>query len=770
MPTANVVSNTGSTTWRQHKLAWVAVAVLLPVYAGSLALTIKVAKGSAGVPIFCPAIGAAIGIAYLAVRTRFAMWPAVAAAIIIGEVIGWQVDGLPLIQIVAMGFAHAAEVVVSALGARWFRNRFQVIGLQMRAVAVIVVAALLGPTLGALLAGMSARAVGYTESVMDLAVTWWLADVLGVLVVTPFLTTLSPGLRGAWRAADELFPGEALLAGLSLLAATALLWNEEQNAYTFPGVFVSVWIAVRLGVGATSTAVLLFASALSLTTHWKEGPFTGSFADSWARAFIAFYVVTLLVVSLIAAERHRALEEARQMHVQLEMAASVDELTGLSTRQVLEQRAEALLLEISRSQSGESALLLALDLDEFANVNTVHGRACADDALRELARRLSAQVSTAACLARIGGDEFAVLLAGHFTEQAAIDLATQLRYLMGVPILCNSVPVTITASIGVALAQSGSSEQVLRDVEAALHDAKIAGRNRVVLRRAAQRESFVQEQELINRMPHALINREFVCVYQPIAPIPGRTGSAGAEMLTRWQHPDRGQLMPTEFLPPLQRAGLMPRLSDYLLDEALRGAAIWRATKGDAPHWVSVNMSPSELLSVDAARRIESALSAALLPASCLTIEITEEAMVAMSGVVRGVLSDIKALGVSIAVDDFGTGFSGLAYLTQLPIDVVKLDRQFLLSTVEPRANRLLRSVCALAHDLGLRTVVEGVETQEHYDRACDAGADAVQGWFVGRPVSAQDIQIATAASGATYAETTRTPATVRTASGEGGI
>ncbi len=731
------------------RFGWVVVGVLLPVYAAVFAVSIEVAKSAIGIPVFCPALGAAVGIAYLALRHTPAVWVGLFIAVLGGENIAWLVDGLPWQQRLAMSVIHGLEVVVSAVVAISWRARHHVVGPQLRAVTVILVAAVSGPTLGALLAGVFASPAGYEGSAIDLAVTWWLADVLGVLVVMPFITSLSRAAMDAWRPSDILFPGEAVLASVTMLAATALLGTGARSAYTFPGIFVTVWIAIRLGVGATSAAVLLFASALSLATGWQEGPFVGEFAAAWARAFIACYVVVLLVVSVIARERRRALDEAMQMQVSLAKATHTDELTSLATRRVLEQVVNEMLMGTEPLDDHSSALLLALDFDDFAAVNTLHGRACADDALRELARRLRAHLPQALCAARIGGDEFAVLLRGNYSEGAARDAADQLRHLMAVPVFCGDIPISVTASVGAALAHGGNAELLLRDVEAAVHDAKAAGRNRVVVRTPAEREQADRDQELINRLPAALAGREFVCVYQPVVPLPGKAGERGVEMLTRWRHPVRGELVPAQFLGPLQRAGLMPRLGEYLLDEALHNAAMWRTTVSpSSPRWVAINMSPSELMSVDLARRVHTSLAACGLPPHWLTIEITEEAMVAMSGAVRGVLSDIRALGVRVAVDDFGTGFSGLSYLTQLPIDIVKLDRQFLLASEEVRAKQLLKSVCTLARDLGLRTVVEGVETSEQYERAREAGADAVQGWFVGRPALAREF-MSVAAAGA---------------------
>lgn len=733
------------------------LAVLLPVYAGLLGLSIVLSDRVMGVPLFYPSVGAAVGIAYVAMRHTPAARFALAGVIVAGEFIAWTFDGAPWREVALRALVHAVEVVGSAIIAVWFRDRYQIRGSQMRSVLVMVVAALSGPTLVLPALWALSGWIAHGGSTGEFVLSWWLADVLGIVVVAPFITTLSRVARDAWRPSDVLFPGETVAAALVMAGSIVLFWSGPGRAYTFPGVFVSMWIAMRLGIGATSLTVVVFAFALSVATGVSEGPFVGEFAGAWARSFIACYVVVLLVVSVIARERRRAVDDAQQAHAEIEHAVTTDPLTGLHTRPYLEQQT-ALAIH-SRPAGFDWLALISIDLDDFASINVRYGRENADEAIRQIGQRLAGNLPFAACVARIGGDEYGLLLTDLAEEQQAVHVAEQLRALVSVPVLCGHVRFSVTASVGVAITNDGDVDQLLRDAEAALHDAKERGRNRLAVRTLRDREQARFEQRLLDRFPQALADHEFGCVYQPIVSL---TGPAhGVEVLARWFHPEQGLLMPDAFLPVLQRSGVMRDLSDYLFDIAIRQLHRWSAAQPDlAPTWLSLNISADELVDLRLPIRIRRVLNASGVLPQHLMVEITEQTMVAFTSDVRSQLMELRSMGVRVAVDDFGTGFSGLAYLTRLPIDVLKIDRQFLFANHDTRAHTMLRCLCSMARDLGLTTIVEGVESAEELDLVRGLGADAVQGWYLGRPAAAEQL----------LATMPREPAAPSPMGGEGGI
>ena len=711
------------TTWQRVMLVGL---VLAPTYFALSHLSDRQYGLSDARQIFNGSVGVGAVLIYAGMRqSRRAVWILAPLAAIV-ELLVPQSTPRPVALMVLFAVGHATAMSTSALVLLALHRRERLQAMSLTLIGAVALAAAVGASVGAM-PMLAAHEFGWTGQGVTLAADWLASVFLGILVALPLgLAMCEVAWQGTERATVE-----GVLALLALIGVCALLLAGPEFAYTFPGVFVSVWIALRFGVGATSVAIAVYAAMLNTATGWQEGPFAGAFSLLWARAFVLSYTVCILAIAVIGSERRRALHDAVTAREKLQTMVSVDSMTGLATRQVMEQALDAILAR--GCEPGQNIALLAIDLDEFANVNTMQGRVCADEFIVEIAARIKAQLPRAVCIARLGGDEFSVLLAPVSSIRAAEETANQLKHLIAVPVICNDLPVTLTASIGLALAEGGTGEQLTRDVEAALHEAKIRGRNRVAVRTPEHRVLRDVEQELINRVSLAIDRGEFTLVYQPIQPLNGL--GRGVETLARWQHGSRGMLRPDEFLPAIQRAGLMPMLGEHLLDMALRQMNVWRATNPDmAPDWVSVNVSANEVVGTGLVRRVSSALNAFGVSASALVLELTEEAMVLLSAESRGVLNDLRTLGVRIAVDDFGTGFSGLAYLTHLPIDIVKFDRQFLKATEDARARRLLKSAASLAKDLGLAVVIEGVETHRELALAREVGADGVQGWLIGVP------------------------------------
>lgn len=706
---------------------------LMTTYAAVLSLVEWAATTAAGEPSFNPAFGVAVGMAVVMRRRGWAASWLLGVSVLVGEWLSW-VWSSPPSSTLTLSLAHAVALVVTVESIVELLRRLRLTAPEPRAIAVTLVPAVIGATTVAAFLAVSARLLGYQQELLPFVWQWWVKDFLGVLLLLPVALTLN---RTSWRANGPTFFGEPVAATAVLLGAAALVFASSEQSHTFPAVFVTIWIALRFGVGATSAAALLVASSLSLSTGFAQGPFVGPFAIDWARAFMGTHVVTSLMVSLLAAQRGRALEDALRTHEELSQASTHDALTGLFTRPYLERATTAAIA--SRPVGENWIALISIDLDDFASVNVRYGRSNADAAIASIGQRLRANHPSAACVARIGGDEYGLLFTDMPKESDAIALAEQLRELVSVPIVLGSVQFMVTGSVGVAVTNDGDADQLLRDAEAALHDAKERGRNRLAVRTLQDRQRSREEQRLLDRFPRAITEREFGCVYQPIVSLTGT--SHGVEVLARWYHPEQGLLMPTNFLPVLQRSGVMGELSDYLFDMAVRQLHRWAAAAPEsAPTWLSVNISADELIDMRLPRRIRRVLDASGVRPQHLMVEITEQTMVSFTSDVRSQLEELRSMGVRIAVDDFGTGFSGLAYLTRLPIDVLKIDRQFLMADHDPRARTLLHSVCALARDLGLVTIVEGVESAAELDLARQLGADAAQGWYLGRPESAEQL------------------------------
>jgi diguanylate cyclase (GGDEF)-like protein len=424
--------------------------------------------------------------------------------------------------------------------------------------------------------------------------------------------------------------------------------------------------------------------------------------------------------------------------------ANRDPLTGLLNRKGFLTVAQALLDE-PRGDPGQPAALLLIDLDRFKRLNDSLGATAGDEVLQEVARRLQQAFRNLSrvALGRLASDEFALLFpamrSAVAAERAAQIVQTELRR----PLNCGGLDCVVRASVGIATAPGGpaasaSAEALLAQAGQALSAAKSAGGNGVRRYQAelgsADRERF----DLESALHQALDRHELVLHYQPIVD-PRTRRLASVEALMRWQRDDR-LLSPGEFIPIAEETGLVYRMGEWAVGEALQQVRRWRNV-GLPVSTVSVNIHARHLEQPELARAVSQALDTTGLASSTLELELTE------TGVMRDIkrsldsLQGLKQLGVRLALDDFGTGYSSLAYLTQLPIDTLKIDRSFVDKLGESGQSRaVVRSITALAQALGLSTIAEGVETRAQLDSLRALGCDEVQGYFYAQPMPPREL------------------------------
>jgi len=425
-----------------------------------------------------------------------------------------------------------------------------------------------------------------------------------------------------------------------------------------------------------------------------------------------------------------------------------DPLTGLCSRASLHR---ALVASMGQARLGNALpALLALDLDRFQAINDSTGIATGDGVLSRVARRIQGAVPQGATVARISGDEFAVLLPDGRRGQ---ELAAKLLDLVARPYAVNGHAVTLSVSIGLAQARGGDEDAdgLLQAANIALHHAEADGKNRWCLFEPAMQERASTRQSLemdlraalaVNKLElrKAMAVEQFEVHYQPQVEANGRR-LIGFEALARWRHPVRGMIGPDLFIPLAEEIGLIGLLGDWVLRTACRTAAAWPAPRAGKPYQVAVNVSPVQLRERRAlVASIADALANSGLAPERLEIEITESALI---GDALDTLQGIKALGVSLSLDDFGTGYSSLSQLANYPFDRLKIDRSFVrdLPTVDAvdaargsQANWMLQAIASLGAGLGMSTVAEGVETQAQADRVREAGVTVVQGYLIARP------------------------------------
>ena len=417
-----------------------------------------------------------------------------------------------------------------------------------------------------------------------------------------------------------------------------------------------------------------------------------------------------------------------------ELAAN-DGLTGLLNRRSF----DALLEQRIGRATGEDIphlALLMIDLDRFKPINDTYGHAAGDAVLRAVARRFARTVRGGDTVARIGGDEFAVL-AQVDDEQDALALAERLREAATDPVETGSARVEAGASIGVALAPRDASddEELRHAADVALYEAKRSGRDRATLFEPGMAETARARLRLETDLRRALARDELELYYQVQHDLKAG-GPVGYEALMRWRHPERGMVSPGEFIPIAEETGLIVAMGRWAVERAARDIA----ALSDEMR-VSVNVSPVQFERGDVVSDVRHALRVSGLAPARLEIEVTEQLLIADTEGTLAVLSELRAMGVTLSLDDFGSGYSSLAYLTRFPFSKIKIDRQFVdRMASDERSHALVRSILALASSLGLRVTAEGVETHVQLATLTTGRCDEAQGYLLGRPTPFSDL------------------------------
>ena len=470
-----------------------------------------------------------------------------------------------------------------------------------------------------------------------------------------------------------------------------------------------------LPLGCALAALLLLLHGY-LTQHV---PHRG---DALAGVLALVAVVAALARTSLTFREVRALAESRR-------EARTDELTGLPNRRSVVEELEAQQEQLTAS--GRLAVLV-VDLDRFKEVNDSLGHAAGDAVLRQVGPRLAARLRPDDVLGRMGGDEFVVLLHDVDVDEALL-VAERLVDALRTPFVIGALALTVDASTGVAVGplHSSSPEELLQMADLAMYAAKT--RSLGVACFDAERDGSGRHRlEHVEQLRAGIRAGELVLHFQPKLDL--RSGEvAGVEALVRWAHPTRGLLYPDAFIDLAESAGLMPALTGAVLELALAQCGTWRAAGLDLG--VAVNVSTSNLVDEGFPVQVADALRRHGLPPTSLVLEVTESVLMADRDRAVDVLTRLRCAGVGIAIDDYGTGYSSLAYLAALPVTELKLDRSFLAAVLTcPRTATVVTSTLQLAQSLGLEVVAEGVEDQETLDLLVELGCDLVQGYHVSRP------------------------------------
>ena len=529
------------------------------------------------------------------------------------------------------------------------------------------------------------------------------------------------GLPADARGSASVGVGERSQAGYSLSSGHPVVvddWATETR-------FEKSELLTRFGA-ASGVAVVIRGRGepfgilgVQSTIQRRFGEDSVSFLQSMANALAS------------AIDRRTDEEEARER-------ALHDPLTWLPNRALF---ADHLATALARQERrGGWAAVIFLDLDRFKLINDGLGHQAGDELLKEVAPRLKEAIRPGDVVARFGGDEFAVLLDDLTSERDATRVAERIAAALQSPFVIGGRELFVSASMGIALGGSADqSETLIRDADAAMYRAKELGRARYEMFDQNMRFRLAERLRVENELRSGIDRGELRVHYQPVVEL--RSGRvAGAEALVRWNHPERGLLLPGEFIDVAEESGLVRPLGDWVLGEACRQVAVWQNAAPDAPPLsMAVNVSARQLSDPGFPHTVRRVIEATDIEPVSLTLELTESLVMDQNRSSLGALQALNELGVRLSLDDFGTGYSSLAYLQRLPLNLIKLDRRFIARVGTETDDAIVKAVVALGQSMGLGVVAEGVETAEQLATVAELGCQFAQGFYFSRPVDRTD-------------------------------
>jgi diguanylate cyclase (GGDEF)-like protein len=583
-----------------------------------------------------------------------------------------------------------------------------------------------------------------------------IADLVVLTLVATVVSRVGPKTRPV-----GLLVGAAIF-GIGV--ADIELTHQVGLGISQPGsVFANGWIAGLLCLGIAALYALTFRRQPEPVLMSAATPRSGLLVPILPVAFACVFAVALraheteledvllwamlALVGLILIRMYLALYMNLGLGKALAHQASHDSLTGLPNRTLLRRRLERELVALDAP--GQTVTLMMLDLDGFKEVNDTFGHSAGDQVLVQVARRIVNSVRDGDAVARLGGDEFAVLLA-HGPGDDVTMLARRVLAALELPLALKTTTVGVAASIGIARAGIGdTADELLRNADLAMYTAKAAGGNGYALYQPHMHTAVAERVRVETGLRTAWLTGDLLVHYQPIVDLAnGRMVSV--EALARWKHPDGDVIPPDVFIPIAERTGMIIPIGARVLNEACHQLASWQRDYPQAADiTMSVNLSPRQLYSGDLEAIVVEAIRSSAIDPKCLILEVTETAVMDdMDSAIR-ILSRLRALGIGLAIDDFGVGASSLARLRRLPVAVVKIDKSLVDHVPDGHvASRLLDAVVGMVRALQLRTIIEGVERADQAKHLRDAGFDLAQGFYYARPMDAASIERSLAAAG----------------------
>jgi diguanylate cyclase len=574
----------------------------------------------------------------------------------------------------------------------------------------------------------------------------WLRLGFGAVVLGAGVCAMHYSGLAAWRMTPEIqyLPSRSILSVVIAIAASAtglkiaFYLRQRPSRFGLHKVAAAVVLGSAIGgIHYTGMAAMRFAA------NSTSRMVSSAINPEWTAVLIIMFGLAVLSIALIASVFDSRLESRTAVlasslvkaHRELQFLALHDSLTKLPNRAMLADRLDREIQKARRDKGRFSVLLL--DLDGFKEVNDAFGHPTGDLLLVELAARIRSSIRSHDTLARMGGDEF-VLLADAVEPADAAMLADKLVTAIRNPFLIDGNELRVTGSIGIAVYSGKEREQdeLLKNADAAMYQAKASGRNCYCFFEASMNVDAHEHLQMIYDLRRAQSRQELTLHYQPkFEAAQGKL--IGAEALLRWNHPSRGSLPPDQFIPLAEKSGLIVPLGTWVLNEACRQMSEWHAA-GHRDWTISVNISAVQFTHLGLVNMVRGALEQHALEPRFLTLEITESTAMRDADAGMVILEQLHAMGVRISIDDFGTGYSSLLYLKRLPVTELKIDRGFVRDLPQDAEDSaIVGAIVALGRTLNLEIVAEGVETSEQREFLTGLGCNVLQGFLVGRPMPA---------------------------------
>ncbi len=525
---------------------------------------------------------------------------------------------------------------------------------------------------------------------------------------------------------------------------------RQREDVPFKGIFILFSLFI-LSCGTTH--------AMSIWTLWNPDYWLSGLIKA-ITAIISIYTALALIptlpqalalrspIELAVANQKLQQEIIKRSEIEQQLAhdALHDALTGLPNRTLLKERIELTIQHAKRNRDYLFALLF-IDLDRFKTVNDSRGHLIGDQLLITVAKFLLQSLRDNDLVARLGGDEFVILLDGIHKLQDATQIAARILDRLAVPFDIEEQAIFISASIGIVVSSTNydNGEDILRDADIAMYRAKEKGKACYEVFDQAMYLETLKSVELENNLRHALQRGELVLHYQPIISLSSQE-LVGVEALMRWRHPQRGLLLPSEFIPIAEDTGLIVPIGEWVLAEACRQLKVWQQKLASIPPRetlkISINIASQQFKQPQFIQKLDRVLLATGLNGSCLRLEITESVLVESGGTIQNILAQIKKRKIKLSIDDFGTGYSSLSYLKRFPIDNLKIDRSFIEGlNYDEESFEIVRTIITLAKTLGMETISEGIETAEQLTELKNLGCQFGQGYLFAKPLDVQEIE-----------------------------